>query len=74
MANCEKLAACPFFNNKMAAIPALAEAMKQKYCRGDMSQCARYKVAQALGKEKVPGDLYPGQSERADALIGKGKG
>jgi hypothetical protein len=70
MADCEMLAKCIFFNDKMANMPAMAEMLKKKYCRGDNSACARYVVCKSLGREKVPGDLTPSQLDRAQKLMG----
>jgi hypothetical protein len=64
------LAGCPFFNDKMSGSAATAALLKQKYCHGDKNTCARYSVLMALGKEKVPADLYPHQTERLPALLG----
>jgi hypothetical protein len=61
---------CVFFNDKMASKPATADIMKKKYCQGDFQDCARYKVCKAMGREKVPGDLFPSQLDRARAMIG----
>lgn len=69
MADCEMIAKCIFFNDKMAHMPAMAEMMKKKYCRGDNSKCARHMVCTTLGREKVPADLTPAQVERAQALL-----
>jgi hypothetical protein len=41
MADCECLPACPFFNDNMAGMPAMAEMMKKKYCRSQFETCAR---------------------------------
>jgi hypothetical protein len=72
MADCASLAACPFFNDKMANMPAMAVIFKKSYCEGgDFERCARYVVAKALGKPSVPADLFPNQIERAKVLIGK---
>lgn len=72
MADCELLAGCVFFNDKLDNMPGLAEIYKDRYCRKDNSQCARYVVAQALGREKVPLNLYPNQMPRAKEIIAKG--
>lgn len=69
MAECPSLPKCPFFNDHMAQRPATAEIMKQSYCRGDNSRCARWMVASALGKPAVPVNLFPNQVEQARALI-----
>jgi hypothetical protein len=70
MAECECLSGCPFFNDKMKEMPALAQMYKTKYCRnGENADCARHMVKVALGKEKVPADLYPNQIDKAKAII-----
>jgi hypothetical protein len=69
MADCECLAKCPFFNDKMANMPSMAEMMKNRYCRDDFTSCARYRVFKALGREAVPSDLFPNQPENAEQLL-----
>lgn len=69
MADCELLAKCLFFNDKMANKPGTADMMKKKYCQGNNAECARYVVCKALGREKVPGDLFPIQMDRARELL-----
>ncbi|MDA8121972.1 MAG: hypothetical protein M0Z38_05320 [Deltaproteobacteria bacterium] len=72
MADCKMLEKCIFFNDKMQNMPAVADIYKQNYCRGDFSKCARFMVAEALGKEKVPSTLFPNQVELASEIIRKG--
>jgi hypothetical protein len=69
MADCELLKGCLFFNDKMAPEKGVGAIFKQSYCLGDSGECARYRVAKALGREKVPQNLYPNMHERAAALI-----
>jgi hypothetical protein len=69
MADCEKIQGCLFFNDKLADAPALADMMKQKYCKGDNSKCARYIVCIALGKENVPDNLFPSMLDRAEQIL-----
>jgi hypothetical protein len=69
MPDCELVAKCIFFNDKMASMPAMAGAMKKKYCHGDNAKCARYVVCMALGRENVPADLTPSQTDRAKKLL-----
>jgi hypothetical protein len=69
MPQCASLAKCPFFNDKMAAMPGVVELMKKRYCLGDNAECARWMVRQALSPEKVPPNLYPKDVERAKAII-----
>jgi hypothetical protein len=71
MPDCERLATCPFFNDKMANMPAMSGIYKQKYCREDYQNCARYMVFVARGKEAVPRDLFPNQLSRARDIIGR---
>ena len=69
MADCELLAGCIFFNDKMKDMPATANLLKNKYCRNDSSTCARYMVFKALGRPGVPVDLFPQQVEKAEKII-----
>jgi hypothetical protein len=69
MADCALLPGCIFFNDKMANMPGMAELYKSGFCRGDNSTCARYKVFGALGREKVPADLYPNDLDRANRIL-----
>lgn len=69
MSDCEMSANCPFFNDKMANMPATATILKKKYCQGNFSTCARYLVCTALGRENVPADLTPSQADRAKQLL-----
>lgn len=73
MSDCKCLAKCLFFNDKMQNMPAAANLLKKRLCQGDNSQCARYMVLCALGREKVPSDLSPNQQDRARELIAAGR-
>ncbi len=72
MADCKLLSGCIFFNDKMASRPGTAEIFKKKYCKGDNSDCARFMVFEALGRPKVPADLFPNQADRAKQVIALG--
>jgi hypothetical protein len=67
MADCPKLSACPFFGDRMAGMPAIANMLKQGFCRADFAKCARYQVATA--GVPVPADLFPNQVERVAKLV-----
>jgi hypothetical protein len=69
MAECECLPKCPFFNDKMAEKPALAQLLKNQYCLGDNSACARHQIKAAAGSESVPFDLYPIQIDRVPGIL-----
>ncbi|MBB6481268.1 hypothetical protein [Spirochaeta isovalerica] len=66
---CECLSQCPFFNDKMAEKPALANIMKKRYCLDDFNSCARHKIFLAKGKSAVPPNLYPNQIEEAEKIL-----
>jgi hypothetical protein len=72
MPDCKCLPLCPFFNDKMQNMPAAAALLKKRLCQGDNSQCARFMVLGALGRDKVPADLSPNQQDRAKSLIASG--
>jgi hypothetical protein len=67
MPDCEKLKICPFFTDKMLAMPSVSNLMKQTYCLGDKMQCARYQVG--LAGISVPRDLLPNDLERAREIL-----
>jgi hypothetical protein len=69
MERCEMVERCIFFNDKMQDYPFAAEQMKKLYCLGDNLDCARHRVLDALGKEHVPGDLFPNDVARAARVI-----
>jgi len=69
MKDCECLAKCPFFNDKMTNMPSAAKLIKYKYCKGDNTECARYIVFLALGSEKVPANLFPNQIKRVEEIL-----
>lgn len=73
MSECEYLAGCPFFNDKMPIDTGMGALYKTNYCKGGFEKCARYMVVQALGKGKAPADLYPSQQTRVAEIIDKAK-
>jgi hypothetical protein len=72
VAECECMAGCPFFNDKMSDNAGLGAIYKHKYCLGDNTNCARYQVKVALGKAKVPPTLYPNMWDKAKDIIALG--
>ncbi len=69
MPDCECLARCPFFNDKMSDMPAMSDLYKARYCRGEFDNCARFMIFKQKGREAVPADLFPNQIDRARALL-----
>lgn len=67
--SCECLEKCPFFNDTMHTMPGMSELLKTRFCHGDFTCCARYRVFKAVGREQVPHDLFPTQVNRVDAAI-----
>jgi hypothetical protein len=66
---CEILEFCPFYNERMQYLKSLSNKLKDKYCLGDKTICARYIMYSSLGKAKVPEDLYPFQIDIAKKLV-----
>jgi len=69
MPKCVLTATCLFFNDQMAGMPSTAAAFKKIFCEEDFETCGRYMVFTAIGREHVPKDLFPNQSDRAKQLI-----
>jgi uncharacterized protein VirK/YbjX len=69
MSSCEQLSKCSFFEDTLKNKPTALEEIKRRYCRSNFSICARYKVMIVLGGEKVPTDLFPGDSRRANHIL-----
>jgi hypothetical protein len=69
MADCECITGCGFFKDQMDRVPTVANILKQKYCYGDNSQCARYIIFCALGKDNVPRDLQPNMISRVKMIL-----
>ena len=69
MADCELLAGCPFFNDKMSDTQGIGAVYKKKYCQGSNADCARYVVFKARGRSAVPVDLYPNMLDRAKKIL-----
>ena len=69
MPECEFLQGCAFFNDKMSLEGGLGAIYKQRYCKGNFKDCARYMVATQLGREHVTLSLFPNMTEKARELI-----
>ncbi len=66
MAECERLEKCPFFHDRMSGMKSVVNLMKEQFCLGDKTKCARYLVSNA--GLPVPADLFPADYERAVQL------
>lgn len=58
---CELCDTCIFFNDKMPDMPAVADFLKDKYCRGTYDICARFRIYREFGRENVPAGLFPNE-------------
>jgi len=68
MSECDLLADCPFFNDKMID-RGQTELFKQQYCNDDYVNCARYMIANKLGRKAMPEELYPNMQYIAREVI-----
>lgn len=66
--DCEFIQGCPFFKGMGSRA---VNALKEVYCQGNPSICARRQVAAAVGREQVPLDLCPNHDYRVQELIRK---
>jgi hypothetical protein len=69
MEHCEYLSTCPFFAETLPEMPSMAQFLKSVYCLHEPEKCARLMVRQAVGKGKVPLDLFPDEAEKAIKII-----
>ena len=69
MAECDKLATCLFFHDRLEDMPSDAALLKQQYCKGDFHACARYRVEDKLGSTSVPASLFPEDTAAADRIV-----
>ena len=69
MNECELIDSCPFFLGELAEKPVETEGLKEKYCRNNNLNCARYMIVQAAGREKIPENLYPDEKIVAYQII-----
>jgi len=60
---------CPFFNDKLADMPAMAASMKMRFCEGEYENCARYMVLIEHGPKYVPDTLFPANLEQAEQIL-----
>jgi hypothetical protein len=56
---CPYLPECPFFTDQLAQTPRLPLLCKVVLCKGDFTNCARYRLALLIGIDGVPHDLMP---------------
>ena len=72
MQECELIESCPFYNGQLEGDKVQIDAMKEKYCKVNNLNCARYMIFIALGRESMPEELFPHQKDRAYEVISQG--
>ena len=72
MKKCSITDECPFFNDQLSKIQTAKEreGMRRKYCGGGNTTCARYIVAEALGLNEVPENLFPDDLFKLSVILG----
>lgn len=65
---CELCDTCLFFNDKMPDMPAVADFLKEKFCRADFVACARYRIYLEFGRENVPTGLFPNEEAMVEGI------
>jgi hypothetical protein len=58
MATCEYHTSCLFFNKMVKEMPH-TEQLRDKYCNGKFSECARFKISRSYGMFNVPTFIFP---------------
>ncbi len=66
---CKYAATCPVFTAALGPLPHIGLRYRRTYCRGGWSDCARFAVAEAVGRAGVPVGLLPNEQEAARDLV-----
>lgn len=67
---CPLMDTCVFLRENRTTMPELVERIQDTYCtKPARSECARFKIAQSVGTEKVPPLMLPEQVEWAQQII-----
>ena len=69
MGSCRMIKVCPFYNIRLKNQPAVAALYREQYCAENHEKCARFIIFSKKGPGYVPLDLFPGQLDRAQAII-----
>lgn len=73
MAVCEYTEGCIFFVEEVGFSPELNRSMRERYCLGDNSECARLRAMEFLALDLIPDDLLPSDLERLERLIAESR-
>lgn len=66
---CKYATTCPVFSAALGPLPHIGLRYRRAYCRGSWEGCARFVVAEAVGRHSVPPGLLPNESAMARELV-----
>ncbi len=67
--SCKHIGHCELARDETGYSPEFARIIRTRWCRASYTDCARYHVARALGREAVPVDFFPSEMERVASFI-----
>ena len=72
MKKCAFAERCPFFNDQLLKMHTARErnGLKKKFCGSGSTQCARFMVAEAMGLQEVPDNLFPDDLFKVSIILG----
>lgn len=69
MAVCEFKRECVVFSEVLDRMPHTAMRYREHYCSASPHECARFRLARALGSDRVPASLLPNQDSVAQNIL-----
>lgn len=66
---CELFVCCRFLNNIVKELPKTAGYIKNKMCYGEYENCVRFRIYKEFGKNQIPCDLHPEDTEEVKKII-----
>ncbi len=69
MAKCVWADICIFFNEEVGFSPEMNQTMRERFCLGDSSGCARLEALDILPLPVIPEDLIPTENDRLKAIF-----
>lgn len=74
MKSCKYLGSCGILaDGNGASMPKMRSLFRERYCLNNAGQCARFRIAEAVGFAQVPEFMLPSQIEWADQIINEQK-
>ncbi len=68
MGTCGNFGNCALFSGALSQKPATTKLLKRMFCDGKYTGCARYFLLNALGPDKVPPGMFPGDMKLAKEI------